>query len=103
MNERETSKIGQRGTVVIPAEFRRRYGMEEGSYVIAEATEDGVLLRPAAVLPVEVYTAERKAEFLLTNAVDEDDYRDAREEVGRLGLDPDAVDHEGPSGDVGAS
>ena len=101
--ERETSKVGRRGTVVIPADFRRRYGMQEGSYVIAEATEDGVLLRPATVLPVEVYSTERKAQLLLGNAVDEEDYRKAREEVRRLGLDPDAIEHEGPSGSSSSS
>jgi hypothetical protein len=42
---------------------------------------------------VETYTNERKAEFLLSNAVDEADYRDARNEVWKLGLDPDSIPH----------
>ena len=42
--------------------------------VIAEAVADGILIRPAVVLPVEVYTLERKAQFLLSNSVDADDY-----------------------------
>ena len=58
----ETSKVGKRGTVVIPATLRRRFGIEEGSLVIAEEREDGILIRPAVVLSVEVYTPERKAE-----------------------------------------
>ncbi len=59
--------------------------------VVAEESEYGVLLRPAAVLPVEIYTPERKAEFLLTNAVDASDRKRAEAEVGRLGLDPRKV------------
>jgi hypothetical protein len=42
--------------------------------LVAEARDDGILLRPAAVLPIEVYTDERRAEFLLSNAVDPADY-----------------------------
>jgi hypothetical protein len=42
---------------------------------------------------VEEYTIERKAEFLLNNAVDEADYRRAREEVQKLGLNPDSIPH----------
>ena len=58
------------------------------------AHEDGELTCPAAALPVEMYSEERKAEFLLSNAVDEQDYVWARHEVLRLGLDPDRVPHE---------
>ena len=89
----ETSKVGKRGTVVIPATLRRRFGIEEGSLVIAEEREDGILIRPAVVLSVEVYTPERKAEFLLSNAIDAEDYARAREEVRKLGLDPDFIPH----------
>lgn len=87
------SKVGRRGAVVLPARLRRRLGIVEGSFVIAEEREDGILIRPATVLPVEVYTPARRAEFLLNNAVDLADYRRAREEVKRMGLDPDRVKH----------
>ncbi|MEW6755857.1 MAG: AbrB/MazE/SpoVT family DNA-binding domain-containing protein [Candidatus Latescibacterota bacterium] len=93
----EASKVGRRGTVVIPAKLRRQYGIEEGSLVIAEPHPDGVLIRPAMALPVEHYTPERKAEFLLSNAVDAADYAWAREEVRKLGLQPDSVRHCGPA------
>jgi len=76
--------------------LRRRYGLEEGSLVVAEAREDGILLRSAIATPVEVYTAERRAEFLLSNAVDEQDYKRAVAEVWAMGLDPEAVTHRRP-------
>ena len=94
--ERETTKIGKRGTVVIPAGLRRKYGFEEGSLVVAEAREEGVLLRPAVTLPLERYTPERKAEFLLYNVVTPEDYAWALEEVRKLGIDPKTVPHEKP-------
>jgi len=88
-----TSRVGKRGTIVVPARLRERYGFNEGALVIAEEREDGILLRPAVAFPVEVYSPERRAEFLLTNAVDDEDYRQAIDEVRSMGLDPDAIPH----------
>lgn len=96
MSIAESSRIGRRGTLVIPAALRRRFGLDEGSEVIAEETPEGILIRPAVTLPVEIYSPERRAEFLLSNAVDEEDYREAREAVEAIGLDPDAIPHERP-------
>jgi AbrB family looped-hinge helix DNA binding protein len=92
----EPTRLGKRGTLVIPARLRRRFGLEEGATVIAEETAEGILIRPAVTVPLELYTAERQAEFLLTNAVGEADYGRAREEVRRLGLDPDTIVHRRP-------
>ncbi len=91
-----SGRIGKRGTFVIPSSLRRRFGLDEGSEVIAEETDEGILIRPAMTIALEIYPPERRAEFLLNNAVDEDDYADAREEVLRLGLDPDAIPHARP-------
>lgn len=89
-------KVGKRGTIVVPAGLRKRYGITEGAVVTAEAHEDGVLIRPAVVIPVERYSPERKAEFLLSTAINGKDYRRARREVKKLGLDPDAIPHHRP-------
>ena len=94
--EADTTKVGKRGTVVIPARLRRKYGFEEGSLVIAEARAEGVLLRPVVTLPLEIYTPERKAEFLLNNAVTPQDYTWAVREVRKMGLDPKRIPHEKP-------
>jgi AbrB family looped-hinge helix DNA binding protein len=96
MMEASASKVGRRGAVVLPAKLRGRLGIEEGSFVVAEEREDGILIRPATVLPIEVYTPERRVEFLLNNAVDIEDYQRARDEVKRMGLDPDRIKHHKP-------
>lgn len=92
----ETTKVGKRGTVVLPARLRRKYGMQEGSLVVVDERPEGVLLRPAVAYPVEVYPPARVAEFLLNNAVDAADYARAVQEVRRLGLNPADVPHEKP-------
>ncbi len=94
--EAEKTKIGRRGAVVIPVGLRKKYGFEEGSLVIAEARAEGVLLRPAATIPLEIYTPERKAEFLLNNAVTAEDYAWAVREVRKMGLNPGSISHEKP-------
>lgn len=93
---RDTAKIGKRGTLVIPAAIRKRLGLEEGDLVVLEETADGLEVKPAAAVPIEIYAPERKAAFLLENAVDENDYERARDEVHRLGIDPDEIEHERP-------
>jgi AbrB family looped-hinge helix DNA binding protein len=92
----ETSKVGKRGAVVVPARLRRKFGIEEGGLVVAEERPDGILIRPAAAVPLEIYTPERRAEFLLSNAVDEKDYQAAITEVKKLGVDPAKVPHQKP-------
>jgi len=92
----EAVKVGKRGAIVVPAKLRKRYGIEEGSVVTAEARDEGVLIRPAIVIPVERYTPERKAEFLLSTATTEKDYQRARKEVKKLGLNPDDIPHRRP-------
>ena len=49
-----------------------------------------------ASTPVEIYTPERKAEFLLSNALDAKDYDAAAEEVRKLGIDPAKIPHYRP-------
>jgi len=90
----DTVKIGRNGALVIPAKMRRRLGLDEGDLVLIEETGDGLVIRPAVAMPIEVYSKERKAEFLLNNAINRDDYEAARQAVQKLGLDPDNIPHE---------
>lgn len=92
----EAAKVGKRGAIIVPAKLRKQYGIEEGTLVTTEAREDGILIRPAVVVPVERYTPERKAEFLLSTATTDADYRRARKEVKKLGIDPDSIPHRRP-------
>ena len=94
----EAGRVGKRGTIVIPARLRRQFHLEEGSYIIVEARQEGILIRPASLHPIEIYTPERKAQFLLMNAVDAADYAAAVTEVCEMGLDPDTIPHDKPPG-----
>ncbi len=94
----QTAKIGKRGTFVIPATLRRKYGLEEGSQLVLEELTEGVLLRPVVTLPVEIYTPIRKAQFLLNNTVTSEDYDKAIKQVREMGLNPETIPHRKPQG-----
>jgi AbrB family looped-hinge helix DNA binding protein len=93
----ETGTIGKKGVFTIPAAMRKRFGLQDGSLVIAEERDEGILLRPAVATAVEMYSDQRSAEFLLSNAVDAEDYAQAREDVQAMGIDPDTVLHRKPA------
>lgn len=84
----ETSKVGKRGTFVIPAKLRNRFGLKEGSLVIAEETPEGILLRPAIALPTPVLTQEQVEALLLegiasgeSTDMSQEDWNDLRQVV----------------------
>ena len=52
-----------RGVVTLPARLRQAFGLKADDELIAEATADGILLRPAVTLPIEIYSTERIREF----------------------------------------
>lgn len=89
----ETARVGKRGTIVIPVSLRQRYGLEEGAQILVEPVPEGLLLRPVVTLPIEIYTPERKAEFLLNNAITPEDYATAVNQVREMGLDPEKIRH----------
>ena len=92
-----TVPIGEKGDITIPLELRRAIGIAECSLVVMEQVGDGILLRPLQE-GMEFYTPERKAEFLLSNAIDSDDYAAAALMVREMGLDPEQIQHRRPAG-----
>ncbi|MDH4062698.1 MAG: AbrB/MazE/SpoVT family DNA-binding domain-containing protein [Aquincola sp.] len=55
--------INSRGVITLPAALRKSLGLKADDQLIAETTPEGLLLRPAVTLPVEIYSPERVREF----------------------------------------
>jgi AbrB family looped-hinge helix DNA binding protein len=55
--------INDRGTLTLPKELRRRLGINGNSQVVAEETDEGILLRAGVTFPIEIYSEKRLAEF----------------------------------------
>lgn len=58
-----TVTITSRGVITLPAKLRQALGLKADDQLIAETTPEGLLLRPAVTLPVELYTPAREREF----------------------------------------
>jgi AbrB family looped-hinge helix DNA binding protein len=66
-------KLGKSGQVSIPRAVLRRLGIGPETMMLVEVTPDGaILLRPAGVYPVEIYSDERVAEFLAEDQPEKD-------------------------------
>lgn len=55
--------VTSRGVVTLPAKLRRALGLKADTQLIAETTPEGLVLRPAVTLPVEIYSEKRIREF----------------------------------------
>ena len=58
-----TLTLTNRGVVTLPAKLRRALGLKADDQLIAETTPEGLLLRPAVTLPVEIFSEKRIREF----------------------------------------
>jgi antitoxin PrlF len=56
-------KMNERGVITIPASLRQEFGLKANDEFIIERCEEGILLRPAFSVPIELYTEERIDEF----------------------------------------
>jgi len=59
----ETLKLTDRGTLTLSRNMRKKYALQANDLLIVEATDDGILLRPAIAEPIEIYSQERIQEF----------------------------------------
>jgi len=58
-----TLTLTNRGVVTLPAKLRQTLGLKADDQLIAETVPEGLLLRPAVTLPIEIYTRGREREF----------------------------------------
>ncbi len=58
-----TLTLSNRGLITLPAKLRQAFGLKADDQLIAETTPEGILLRPAVTLPLELYSPERVQEF----------------------------------------
>lgn len=61
----ESVTVNERGALTLPASVRKSLGIRGGQQMLLDVTERGeIILRPAALVPIEIYTDERIAEFM---------------------------------------
>ena len=53
---RQTLIVSDRGQLTLPASLRKRFGIKDGGAIILEERDNELVLKPAMVLEVEMYT-----------------------------------------------
>ncbi len=77
-------KLGKKGQLSLPAGVLRKLGLQGAATLLVEATDDGaVILRPAAVYPIELYTDARIKEFDAANRRTKSEQARVRKVLGR--------------------
>jgi AbrB family looped-hinge helix DNA binding protein len=76
--------VSARGQLTLPAKLRKRLGIEPGSVVVAEEKDGALVLRPAVVLPIRIYTDEEIAEWTADDAMSEVDLAALKTRLSRL-------------------
>ena len=67
----EAVKLGRNGQIAIPRAVMKRLNLHGDQMLLLDISDEGVIqLRPAAVLPIEMYSAARIREFESESAVD---------------------------------
>lgn len=60
---RQTLIVSTRGQITLPADIRKQFGIKSGEPVIIEERNGELVLKPATVLAVEMYSPEQVAEW----------------------------------------
>jgi AbrB family looped-hinge helix DNA binding protein len=61
--------VGERGQITIPKEIRQRLGIKPKSAVILEEKDGVLLVRPAAAVPIRIFSDEFIAELEKENTL----------------------------------
>jgi len=80
----ELIKCGRRGQITIPRDVMTRLGLAENTPMLLEVRDDGaIVLRQAAVVPIEHYTDARITEFEREGQLTEQELGQARKMIRR--------------------
>ena len=76
---RQTVIVSNRGQLTLPADLRKRFGIEKGGVVVLEERDSELVLKPAVVLEIEMYSDSQIAAWDAEDRMDPAD----RAAVGR--------------------
>lgn len=73
---RQTLIVSSRGQLTLPASLRRRFGIKDGGAVILEERDNELVLKPAMVLEVAMYTDTQISEWDEADHLDDTERQD---------------------------
>ena len=66
--------INERGTLTLPKDLRRKYGLEKGGQLVIEESDEGLLLRPGLTFFLEIYSDKRIQKFQQHNEAELEEF-----------------------------
>ena len=55
---KENTIISERGQITLPSKLRKKLGLESGSVVTIEERKGELIIRPASVIEIDIYSDE---------------------------------------------
>jgi AbrB family looped-hinge helix DNA binding protein len=84
MAESKTSiVVSSRGQITLPADLRQRLGIREGGVITLEERNGALILRPAAVVELTMYTDEDISRWDADDALGDAERRRIRRKLAR--------------------
>jgi antitoxin PrlF len=72
---RQTVIVSSRGQITLPMSLRKRLGIRDGGAVILEERDNELVIKPAMVMEVEMYTDAQVAEWDKADRLDDGERR----------------------------
>ena len=66
---KQTLIVSERGQITLPKQLRDRLAIEPGSTLIAEEQDGQLILRPAVVTPVRIYSDKEIEDWITQDAL----------------------------------
>ncbi len=80
---KENIIVSERGQITLPSKMRKKLGIEPGGVITVEERQDELVIRPASVIEIDIYSDEDIERWM------EEDTLTAQEKTGihkKLGL-----------------
>jgi len=78
---RQTLLVSNRGQLTLPASLRKRFGIKDGGAIILEERDNELVLKPAMVLEVEMYTDAQVAAWDEADKIDDAERRNVLQKL----------------------
>ena len=79
----QTLIVSERGQITLPKEMRKRLGINAGTALVVEEDDGKLTLRPAAVTPVEIYSDEEIAGWMVEDRIGDKERKRVLKKAGR--------------------
>ena len=71
MNSKSNVIVSQRGQITLPSKIRKRLGLKDGGVLTLEERQGEIVLHPATILEVELYSNEQISKWAKQDKLDE--------------------------------